>query len=208
MTEGQKRGPYQKGPLTDRQKRAAQEYLVDNNWHAAIRRAGYASTSMADRLKNDDRIQEYLKILREDAQTRTEITIDKVLRELWAVASADIRKAVSWGSGDAIIDAQTGEVSSEHAAPQVISSEQIDDATAAAISEIVQTRDGIKIKMHDKISALDKIAKHLGMYDEQVRRLGAATEGQKDVEEIRYKVIDPKANGHDAKGEPKQITAE
>ena len=50
----------------------------------------------------------------------------------------------------------------------LIPSEQLDDDTAAAVSEISQTAQGIKIKMHDKKGALVDIGKHLGMFVERV----------------------------------------
>jgi phage terminase small subunit len=46
----------------------------------------------------------------------------------------------------------------------MLDSAEIDDDTAAAIAEVAQTRDGIKIKFHDKLGALEKIGKHLGMF--------------------------------------------
>jgi phage terminase small subunit len=45
----------------------------------------------------------------------------------------------------------------------MLDSAEIDDDTAAAIAEVSQTRDGIRIKFHDKLGALEKIGKHLGM---------------------------------------------
>lgn len=44
--------------------------------------------------------------------------------------------------------------------------EDIPAALTPAISEISETREGIRVKMHDKISALDKLAKWLKMYQD------------------------------------------
>ena len=38
----------------------------------------------------------------------------------------------------------------------------------AALSEIAETKEGIRLKMHSKIAALDSLAKHLGMFTENV----------------------------------------
>jgi hypothetical protein len=39
----------------------------------------------------------------------------------------------------------------------------------AAVSEIIQTRDGeIRVKMHSKAQALETLAKHLSMFKDQV----------------------------------------
>jgi hypothetical protein len=44
----------------------------------------------------------------------------------------------------------------------MIDSSELDDQTAAAIATVAQTRDGIKIKFHDKRAALMDIGRHLG----------------------------------------------
>lgn len=41
----------------------------------------------------------------------------------------------------------------------MLDSAEIDDDTAAAIAQVAQTRDGIKIKFRDKLGALEKISK-------------------------------------------------
>jgi phage terminase small subunit len=40
----------------------------------------------------------------------------------------------------------------------------MDDETAAAITEVSLTAQGVKIKMADKLAALEKLGKHLGMF--------------------------------------------
>ena len=82
--------------------------------------------------------------------------------ELAKVGYSDIRKAVRWGEEIAIKDAEGNEAISNGVA--MLDSAEIDDDTAAAIAEVAQTRDGIKIKFHDKLGALEKIGKHLGMF--------------------------------------------
>jgi phage terminase small subunit len=56
---------------------------------------------------------------------------------------------------------------------ELVSSDEIDDATAAAISEIGQSSTGaLKVKLHDKRAALVDIGKHLGMFRERVELTG------------------------------------
>lgn len=104
---------------------------------------------------------------------RTDITADMVLKELAKIGFADIRKAIKWqgtlvteednpDGGDTLVikNVVTNNV-------QLISSDDIDDETAAAISEISQNQGGgIKLKLHDKRAALVDIGKHLGMFKE------------------------------------------
>jgi phage terminase small subunit len=101
---------------------------------------------------------------------RTFITADRVLTELAKIGFADIRKAVQWGKGLAVPD-ETGEMRIANGVAMIDSSE-LDDQTAAAIAEVAQTRDGIKIKFHDKRAALMDIGRHLGMFKERVEMTG------------------------------------
>ena len=93
-----------------------------------------------------------------------------MLEELAKIGFADIRKAVQWGKGLAVPD-ETGEMRVANGVAMIDSSE-LDDQTAAAIAEVAQTRDGIKIKFHDKRAALMDIGRHLGMFKERVEMTG------------------------------------
>jgi phage terminase small subunit len=52
----------------------------------------------------------------------------------------------------------------------LVGSDEIDDATAAAIAEVVQTKDGLRLKFHDKLAALDKLGRHAGIFEEPPER--------------------------------------
>ncbi len=56
---------------------------------------------------------------------------------------------------------------------QLVSSEEIDDDTAAAIAEISQnSTGGIKLKMHDKKAALVDLGRHLGLFTDKMELTG------------------------------------
>ena len=92
-------------------------------------------------------------------EARTEITADKVLRELARIGFFDIRKALNADGSLKPLD-------------------QLDDDTAVAIAgiEIVEMRDREgnvigpikKIRLADKLAALNKLAKHLGLLDQKL----------------------------------------
>jgi hypothetical protein len=62
--------------------------------------------------------------------------------------------------------------------------EEIPAALFPVIAELAETRDGIKLKLHDKISALDKLARWKKMYDDKPE----AGEGVVQVKEINITV--------------------
>lgn len=106
----------------------------------------------------------------EKAIEDTGISIGRVLTELAKIGFADIRKAVKWGEGVAVLDADGNMQISNGVA--LVGSEQVDDATAGAIAEVSQTKDGLKIKMHDKRGALVDIGRHLGMFKDNLQISG------------------------------------
>jgi phage terminase small subunit len=152
-----------------RHERFAQELAKGSTADDAYATAGFkANRGNAATLKAKQSISDRVDEILGRAAAKAEITQEMVLRELGKLGFSDIRKAVKWKAQvtDLEVDEETGEarmaVSNQ---VQIIDSDQIDDATAAAISEISQTdKGGLKIKFHDKRAALVDIGKHLGMF--------------------------------------------
>ncbi len=148
------RGPAQYHPLTHRQRRFVDEYLVDCNASAAARRVGYseraAPAAGGDLMRNPD-VKAAIREAMDDRSYRLKLSADRVLLELVRIAFSDIGRIIDW-SGDALIVEPPGRLSPDD---------------RAAISEIaVVPSDGerglaIKIKMHDKQRALALLARHL-----------------------------------------------
>lgn len=153
----------------------AREIAKGASQREAYRAAGYEGDERsldanAARLIADDRVAIRVQEIQANAAKRAEITIERTLLELAKVGYADIRKAVSWGAAIAVDDGDGGEKISNGVA--MLDSAEIDADTAAAISEVAQTRDGIRVKFHDKLSALEKIGKHLGMFTDKLEMTG------------------------------------
>ena len=156
--------------LNNKQRRFVDEYLIDLNATQAAIRAGYSAKTagqIGDENLKKPEIKQAVSDRMKDREQRTGITQDMVLRELAKIGFADIRKAVKWGTDLPVVNNETGEVLMVNGVA-LVSSEQLDDDTAAAVSEISQTAQGIKIKMHDKKGALVDIGKHLGMFVDRV----------------------------------------
>lgn len=164
--------------LTAKQRAFVREYLIDLNATQAAIRAGYSektARSIGDENLSKPDIAAAIEAAMKIRADRTDITADRVLKELAKIGFADVRKAIKWqGSlvteednpdgGDTLVikNVVTNNV-------QLISSDDIDDDTAAAISEISQNSNGgIKLKLHDKRAALVDIGKHLGMFVDRV----------------------------------------
>ena len=148
-------------PLTPKQERFCEEYLIDLNATQAAIRAGYSEKNAGKigfQLIEKTRIQAALKEAQAALSQRTQITQDRVLREYAKLGFFDPRKLFN-GDGS----------------PVPI--QDLDDDTAAAIAglDVLEVYEGTgadrvftgyikKYKIANKIGALDSMAKHLGLF--------------------------------------------
>lgn len=149
--------------LTAKQERFVAEYLIDLNATQAAIRAGYSektANKQGSQMLGKTSIAAAISEAQARRSERTEITQDRVLAELAKIGFSDLRKVVT--SHGSLIDVQDW-----------------DDETAGAIAsvEVVKRPSGeydednkpildhvAKIKTWDKLSALEKLGKHLGMF--------------------------------------------
>ncbi len=148
--------------LNSRQIRFVDEYLIDLNATQAAIRAGY-SEKMAGRigyqLLEKTRVQEAIQARQADRSARTEITQDRVLKELARIGFFDIRKlANSDGTAKPL--------------------NELDDDTAAAIAgldivlignDTVGMGTVLKFKIAGKVAALELMGRHLSMFTDKVK---------------------------------------
>jgi len=149
--------------LNEKQKRFAAEYLIDLNATQAAIRAGYSEKTAGqkgfDLLKKVE-IQKAVRAGMQERSERTEITQDRVLQELAKVAFSDLRKVLT--SGGALIDAQDwdDDVAGFISSVEVVKKPSGEhDEEGRPVVEHVH-----KIKAWDKMAALEKLGKHLGMF--------------------------------------------
>jgi phage terminase small subunit len=143
--------------LAPMQRRFWEEYRIDFNGTQAAIRAGYSprtARQYAVELLRNERGQEYLRLLMSEQQERTNITADDVLRELARIGFSDITDVVNIEDGGI--------------------KKNLSKKTRVAISSVQITRRktreeetiDTKIRMHDKIRALDKLGVHLGLFND------------------------------------------
>lgn len=142
--------------LTEKQQRFVEEYLIDLNATQAAIRAGYSEKtaySQAERLLRNVEVQSAIVEAKSNRSDRTKITQDRVLKELSRIAFGDIRQVMSW----------------DNEAVTLKSSDELSDADAAMVSEVSQTVTAtggtIKLKVHDKMKALELAGRHLGLWE-------------------------------------------
>lgn len=144
--------------LTAKQERFVAEYLIDLNATQAAIRAGYSEKTadqQGSRLLANVKVAAAIAEAKAKREKRTGITQDRVVAELAKLGFYDIRKAVRWGAKPTISD------DGETVYPvEMVASEDMDADTAAAVSEVSLTAQGVKIKMADKRAALEALLRH------------------------------------------------
>lgn len=144
--------------ITDKQRAFVDEYLIDLNATRAYK-AVYKSCKKDEtarvngsRLLTNANVAAYLAQRQRDIQRRTEVTQDKVVQELAAIAFADIADYVQVKAYDDL------------PIVEIIPTEEVPRDKRAAIASIKQGNNGIEVKLHNKLDALDKLGRHLGMF--------------------------------------------
>jgi phage terminase small subunit len=105
--------------------------------------------------------------MRAELRERNAITLDHLVEALRPIAFSDIRKVCDWGPAIPLKDPKTGEVVVVQDVV-VKSRADLDDAGAAMISKLVRGKDGsLRVELHDKLSAVEKLGKLMGLIKEQ-----------------------------------------
>src|SRR5476651_331230 len=144
------------GKLTHQQQRFCDLYLTHFNAFKAAVECGYSeNTSRKGALLHVPKIQRYLKEAMNRRSQRLEITHDMILRELSKIAFSNM-----------------GNYYDEYACLKRMNELTVEEKAAISYYDIVEIQDGegyrvgtqSRIKLHNKMSALDKIARHLDFY--------------------------------------------
>ncbi len=151
--------------LTPQQRLFCQEYIVDSNAYKAYLAAGYKakSRSIADssasKLLRLPKIQAYIAELLENKRKASEVTAERIVKELAAIAFHRSKKTTTIKDGIAT----------------VIDSDDWDDESSAAVQEIsgeatqIMGDDSslvakrLKVKTYDKVRALELLSKINGL---------------------------------------------
>lgn len=186
--------------LTARQQLFCDEYLIDLNATRAAVAAGYAEkyahTNAAKLLQNTT-IAAYILEKKKERSKRLEITQDAVLQELAIIAFAKatdyarvVEKdvmAVIDGEEVPVLDNNGNPVKHRFVEPTLTS--ELTEEQKKALAVIKEGRNGIEIKSHDKLRALEMLGRHLGLWDNN-GDTDDNTEGDGFIEALRSEVAE------------------
>ena len=155
--------------MTEKQKIFADEYLIDLNATRAYRVAypsvkkDETAAAAAARMLRNVKVAAYIQDRMQERQKRTEITQDRVLQELAAIAFA---KATDYA-----------EIKNE--CVRIKDTGDLDEQQVRAIAGIKEGKFGVEIKLNDKEKALELLGRHLGMFKDKVEVSGLEEEKKK-----------------------------
>lgn len=165
--------------LTPKQQRFCDEYLIDLNATQAAIRAGYSEKTAyrtgADNLRKPQ-IEEYIAKRQKELSRSTEITQERVIKELALIAfsnNADyahvVEKKMKAEVGGALVD-----VLDEDGKPvmyrtvEPVLTEELTEEQKRALAVIKKGREGLEVKSCDKVKALELLGKHLGIFTDKI----------------------------------------
>lgn len=178
--------------LTKKQKLFCDEYLIDLNATRAYKAAGYsvksdnAAAVEGHKLLRNPKIDTYLTYKMKEREKRTEITQDKVLKELAKIGFADIKDYLSYRTAKTVVeyDKETGEPIIDYA--EIIDLIDSSEVEGRAIQEVsINSRGIFTFKLYDKQKALELIGRHLGMFNDKLELSGTVdiSEKAKEIDE-------------------------
>ena len=143
--------------LTPKRHRFVEEYLVDLNATAAAVRAGYSRRSpkaQGSRLLKDGDVAAAIQKAIAERSERTQVTTGSVMQELARIAFADPCDVLSWGGEKGLTLRDSEEMTESHA------------ASGAGVT--TNGNGGVRVKLRDKLRALELLGRHLGMFRPEV----------------------------------------
>jgi phage terminase small subunit len=135
-----------------------QHYTKSWNATQAAKDAGYKpkwAQGIGYTLVHNNAVKERISELTEHSLKEIGVTRERVLKELATIAFTNMSDLASWNDSGV----------------RFLSSAELDENKKAAISEVTETLTQVggtlKIKQHDKVKALETLAKHLKMLTER-----------------------------------------
>lgn len=144
--------------LTEKQKRFADEYLIDLNATQAAIRAGYSSKTageQASRLLKNAKVRAYIDERMAELSRRTGVNQERILRELARIAFVNAPDLINMEDATIREDAAVDDMA----------------AIASVRVKVIPTENGQgierEIRLADKIRALDLLGKRFAMWTER-----------------------------------------
>jgi len=150
--------------MNDRLRSFCEGILSGKDKKEAYTDAGYKSTwpaTSASMALANPVVQEYLEERRAEIRERTNVDAEKVIAEIATIAFADIRDVATW-TESGVLFVPSGELEDHEAKAiaSVKSRRRVHRDKEGGETEVTE----LEVKLHPKLDALEKLSKHLGLY--------------------------------------------
>lgn len=179
--------------LTEKERLFCLYYVKYFNGTQAALKSGYSKDGahvQASRLLRRERVSSYIKELKGELVENVFVEAMDVLKEYIKIAFADITNYITFGQKE--IEVEVGENTTfdedgneitetitEARLVNYVDLQDHDMVDGSIITEVKQGRDGISIKLADKMKALDKLAQYFDLVPDNFKR---------QIEEERHKM--------------------
>ena len=165
--------------LNPKQERFVTEYLIDLNGKQAAIRAGYSPKTaevQASRLLSVAKVRAAIDKALEKQQNRTEVTADRVIKELGLIAFSDMADYVEVGP-DGEVRVKPFTEMPEGASKVIAGVKEVRRIMGSGEGDgkevILEAR--LEYKHYDKVAALNILAKHFGLLKDKLEVTGTLT---------------------------------
>jgi phage terminase small subunit len=153
MSTSTKKIEYNK--LSAKRQRFVDEYCVDFNGTQAAIRAGYSirtANEQAARLLATVSVKKALDEKRLEIAEESKLKVSDVIDELRNIAFSDITQVISFSASKA----------------KIKSSRKLTEDAKKTIASVSQTQNGLTVKLHDKVKALELLGRYLNIFTDRV----------------------------------------
>lgn len=183
--------------LTNKQQRFIDEYLIDLNATQAAIRAGYskkyARSAGAETYAKPD-VKAAIAVKQEKLQNKTAITQEKILTELAKIGFANITDYLEYKTALRVVGYKDdGEPEYDWA--MLVNAKDSTLVDGSPVQEVSISKDGtFKFKLYNKMEALEKLGRHLGLFDNVVGAYGDTTQNNMRIKSIADLLMAPVPN--------------
>lgn len=182
--------------LTEKQRLFCLYYVRSFNATQSAIKAGYSPATahvQGPRLLGNVRVREEIKRIKQYMTNELFIEAMDVLNKYIKIAFSDITDYLTFGQREVQVMGAFGPVEDENGYPVMKEVNYVDfkesgivDGTI--ISEVKQGKDGVSIKLEDRMKALDKLAQYFDLFPDKFKR---------QIEEEKLKIAHHKVFGGD-----------
>ncbi|WP_245916807.1 terminase small subunit [Bacillus fungorum] len=173
--------------LTEQERLFCLYYVKYFNGTQAALKAGYAKSSAhvtSSRLLRRERVASYIREIKGEMVENIFVEAMDVLNEYIKIAFADITNYVNFGQKDVEVMGPFGPVKDEDGKPVMrtisyVDFNESDMVDGSIIAEVKKGKEGVSIKLADKMRALDKLALYFDLVPDNFKR---------KIEEERHKM--------------------